>query len=121
MNIPGWLHEIQYNNDIALNDYLSFGVQNGFYIVDPDSKIAPYHRNNYSSVLKGDPHHFIDNLIKSELENKKNVLTDTKPTCVHSIEAVPKKSGGWRPITTVRGPLGVLHIRNFVILRLIMP
>lgn len=113
LNLPGLIHELYYENDVALREYLSFGVQNGFYILDPDVQITPYHRANYSSVLKGEPFKFIDSLIKSELAAKKYVLTDTKPICVQSLGAVSKKSGGWRPITDCKRPIGT-SINSFM-------
>lgn len=97
LNIPGWLHEFQYENDFALRDYLYFGALNGFYIVDPDVHIAPYCRDNYSSVMKGEAHAFIDNLMKAEISQRKYVITNKQPTCIHSIGAVPKKAGGMAP------------------------
>lgn len=67
---------------------------------------------NYHSVLKGEPHAFIDSLIHSELEQKKYVFADKKPVCVHSIGAVSKKSGGW-PITDCKRPIGA-SINSFM-------
>lgn len=113
LNIPSWLHELSYENDINLRDYLSFGIQNGFYFVDSDAEIMHYEGHNYSSALKWDAFDFIDNLIRSELAEGKNVIADVKPQCIHGIGAVPKKAGGWRPITDCKRPVGSL-INSFM-------
>lgn len=113
LNILGWRHELSYENDYNLKQYLSFGVENGFYIVDPDAVITPYERTNYSSVLTGEAHTFIDSLIKTELAAGKYIIADKKPWCIHSLGAVPKKSGGWRPITDCKRPIGA-SINSFM-------
>lgn len=106
LNIPAGLHELQFENDMNLKEYLLFGVQNGFLIVDEHAEIPAYEGKNYSSVLKGEAHDFIDDLIKSELRANKYVVAQKKPRCVHGLGAVPKKSGGWRPITNCKEPVG---------------
>lgn len=113
LNIPGWRYELQHENDLSLRQYLSWGVEHGFYIVDVDAKIAPYENKNYNSVLIGEPHKFVDNLIKAELDQGKYVMAKDKPWCIHSIGAVPKKAGGWRPITDCKRPIGA-SINSFM-------
>lgn len=34
LNLPGWYHELKYENDTNLYNYLLFGIENGFLIVD---------------------------------------------------------------------------------------
>lgn len=106
LNIPGWLHELDQENDYNLREYLSFGIQQEFLIVDQDSVIPSYEGRNYSSVLKGEAHDFIDSLIRDELSRGKYVISDKKPHCIHGLGAVRKKSGGWRPITDCKRPVG---------------
>lgn len=107
LNLPGWLHELSHENDVNLRNYLSFGVQNGFLIIDEGAEIVSYESKNYRSVESGPAHDFIDNLIKSELSNGKYVLAADKPHCVHALGAVPKKeSQKWRPITDCKRPIG---------------
>lgn len=106
LNIPGWLHELSFENDVNLKNYLLFGVQEGFLIVDQEAEIESYEGKNYPSVLKGEAHQFIDDLITSELNARKYVIAEHKPHCIHGLGAVPKKSGGWRPITNCKQPVG---------------
>lgn len=95
-------------------DYLTFGVHNGFYIVDTDTEITGYECKNYKSATTGPAFEFLDSLILSEISNGKLVVTKDKPLCVHSLGAVPKKeSNKWRPITDCRQPLGE-SINNFM-------
>lgn len=65
LNIPGWTHELSYENDRNLREYLEFGVQEGFFIVDQHVVIPSYHAKNYFSVTQGEAHTFIDDLINS--------------------------------------------------------
>ena len=54
---------------------------------------------------------FIDNLLKKELSCGKLSVTHVKPKCVHALGAVPKSTGGFRPITDASRPEG-LSINN---------
>ena len=102
-NLEAWEHELKYENDIDLRNYLSKGVLNGFDIVD-NVDIAPYHQKNYSSATKGDAKKYIDNLFQTEISEYKLLRTDKKPTCIHSIGAVPKQGGKFRPVTDCSEP-----------------
>lgn len=107
MHIPGWRHELSYENDINLKNYLSFGIENGFLIIDEDCTVPSYECSNYSSVLTGPAFDYIDEIIGKELACGKYVVTSSKPHCVHSLGAVPKKgSAKWRPITDCKRPIG---------------
>lgn len=107
MNIQGWRHELEFENDTNLKNYLSFGIENGFLIVDEHCDIPPYECANYSSVLSGEPWECIDGIIRKELSCGKYVRAIEKPHCVHSLGAVPKKgTSKWRPITDCKRPVG---------------
>lgn len=49
LNIPGWLYELRFENDMRLRNYISFGIQEGFLIVDDDKEIPAYECKNYLS------------------------------------------------------------------------
>lgn len=107
MHIPGWRHELSYENDSSLRNYLSSGIENGFLIIDEDSSVPVYECLNYSSVLAGPAFEYVDGIIKNELRCGKYVVSPSKPHCVHSLGAVPKKgSTKWRTITDCKRPIG---------------
>ena len=113
LNMVAWCHELSYENDIHLKDFIQFGIINGFYIVNPEEYIEPYFCSNYSSVLHGDAFLYVDELLKDELKQQKYILTDEQPHCVHSLGAIPKSDGTFRPITDCKRPLG-LSINNYM-------
>ena len=113
MNLVSWQNELSYENDRNLFDYLSFGIQNGFYIVNPDDQIDEYLCDNYPSVLKGEAFDFVNRLILEELDQGKFVIEEGVPHCVHAIGAVPKGDGTFRPITDCKRPLGS-SINNYM-------
>lgn len=107
MHIPSWDYELSYENDVNLRDYLHFGIHNGFLIVDQDCNVPSYECPNYSSVCSGKAFEFVNDVILKELSNGKYVTSESKPHCVHSLGAVPKKgTNKWRPITDCKRPLG---------------
>lgn len=85
----------------------------GFDIVDDCDNIEPYDRSNYFSVLNSPAKTFVDELIQRELSEGKYIFADNRPKCVHSLGAVPKAGGGFRPITDCRQPLGISE-NNFM-------
>lgn len=106
-NIHGWYHELSFENDDRLRNYLWFGVTNGFLIVDEDSSIPSYECRNYKSVETGEAFEFVNSLILSELSQGKYRIAREKRHSVHSLGAVPKKGNNkWRPITDCKRPIG---------------
>ena len=74
---------------------------------DPPSR-APIHLcDNYASALTGEAFEFVDKLIKSELKDGKYVKATSLPHCVHSLGAIPKQDGSYRPITDCSRPEGI--------------
>lgn len=106
-NVDAWRHELSFETDYNLRQYLWFGVTNGFYIVDQNVEIPTYECRNYKSALVGDAFEFVDKLIHEELAQSKYRLAPEVPHCVHSIGAVPKKgTNKWHPITDCKRPIG---------------
>ena len=100
-----WSYHLQYEDDVDLKDYLWNGISEGFDIVDRNVVIDPYECVNYSSCLLGTAFDYVDGLIHKELAEGKFVIADNKPVCVHSLGAIPKANGSFRPITDCKRPL----------------
>lgn len=113
MNLGSWCYELSFETDCHLSSYLYRGVLNGFRIVGDDVYIEPYMCRNYKSVLVEPCHSFINGLILKELDLGIIIVTENRPDCVHALGAVPKKGGGYRPITDCRRPIGS-SINNFM-------
>lgn len=113
LNPSAWLAELNYENDAWLKSYIKKGVLYGFDIVDDVHSVDPYDRSNYPSVLKGEAHEFIDELILEEIRDGKYILAENRPKCIHSLGVVQKSGGGFRPITDCRQPLGY-SINNYM-------
>ena len=113
MNLVGWEHELAYETDDNLKEYLLTGIRDGFRIVNPLDDIPVYHANNYSSVMEGKAYDFVDNLILEELSEGKYIVAETVPHCIHALGAIPKSGGGFRPITDCKRPIGS-SINNYM-------
>lgn len=105
MNLNGWSHELSFETDLQLKDYLWNGVKDGFHIIDCDVDVPSYECFNYSSALQGEAYKAIDKLILKEIEEGKYILSETKPHNVHAMGAVPKADLSYRPITDCKRPL----------------
>lgn len=105
MNLNGWSHELSFETDLQLKDYLWNGVKDGFHIIDCDVDVPSYKCFNYSSALQGEAYKAIDKLILKEIEEGKYILSETKPHNVHAMGAVPKADLSYRPITDCKRPL----------------
>lgn len=89
LNVPGWTHELSYENDTNLRNYLWYGVTNGFLIVDVKCNIPSYECHIYASVTKCRAHEYVNKLIHEALKNGKFKIAHTKPHCIHGLGAVP--------------------------------
>lgn len=113
LNHTGWLHELSFESDICLREYLVEGITNGFRIIDNGASIESYECENNNSITKGPAKEYIDNLIHQEVMEGKYIVSGTKPFVVHALGAVPKSDNTFRPITDCKQPLGQ-SINNFM-------
>lgn len=112
-NLKAWEHELSEENDIPLKSYIDHTVRHGVLIVDQGASIPSYECSNYTSATTEPAFSFLNELIHKELYQNRLVLCEDAPHCIHAIGAVPKKDGGWRPITDCRRPLGY-SINNYM-------
>lgn len=113
LNLESWRYELFFENDVFLSGYLDYGVTFGFDIVDSDISVEGYFCHNYKSVYFEPCYSIIDKLIRDELNEGKYVIATSTPKCVHSLGAVKKSDGSYRPITDCRQPLG-RSINNYM-------
>lgn len=106
MCLPAWLHELQYESDSSLASFIRKGISCGFNIIDLDHQIQGYDCENYSSVLQGPAFDYVNKLIMEEIKAGKLLLVSEKPTCIHSLGAVDKSDGAYRPTTDCHRPVG---------------
>ena len=105
LNQGAWLHELSYENDIPLKDYITKGVLHGFDIVDRSAVIPIYHCKNYRSCTNPDNKPIVDKMFIDEISAGKYVVVKEPPRCIHSIGALKKPDGSLRLITDCRLPL----------------
>ena len=119
-NPSGWRAMLQGGPDRVYGDdtwdidshFLLDGVCHGFKLVDPKADIESYQGINYGSATVS-ARTEIDKIMSKELGSGKLTVVDTQPHCVHSLGAVPKSSGGFRPITDASKPDGK-SINNYM-------
>ena len=85
--------------------FLLDGILHGFKLIDPSADISAYYSKNYASATK-DARTEIDAIITDELASGKLTIWEQDPKCIHALGAVPKATGGFRPITDASRPLG---------------
>ena len=113
MNLLCWEYYLNHELDDTTYNYLLNGIKYGFAIVDSDVEIEPYRCTNYKSVLSGEAHDYVNDLILKEISQGKYIRANTAPCCVHALGAVTKSDGSYRPITDCKRPLG-LSINNYM-------
>ena len=89
-------------------------VTDGFRKVDDNMDLSDmqYECENYSSVYSIENKSKLDSIIGKELSEGYLKIVNKKPTCVHSMGAVPKPDGGIRPITDCSMPRDI-SVNNF--------
>ena len=85
--------------------FLLDGIMHGFKLINPTADIVGYFSKNYASATES-ARVEIDEIIRNEIEAGKLTVCEKDPVCVHALGAVPKASGGFRPITDASKPLG---------------
>ena len=81
-------------------------VTDGFRVVDDNMDLTDmkYECENYTSVYTPENKKKLDSIISKELSEGYLKIVNNKPTCIHSMGAVPKPDGGIRPITDCSMP-----------------
>ena len=89
-------------------------VTDGFKIVDENMDLSSMHYEceNYNSVYSPENKAKLDNIIGKELSEGYLKIVPEKPTCIHSMGAVPKPDGGIRPITDCSLPRDI-SVNNY--------
>lgn len=113
MNLVGWSHELSYEDDVELHEFLYGGILNGFSILDKGAIIPENHCGNYRLVLAGDQYDCINNIITKEISEGKYVQVSERPFNVHALGAVLKTDTSYRPITDCKRPL-YQSVNNFM-------
>ena len=92
-----WERELAGDPD---RDYIVNGLKHGFYIVDDVTEIdqRDVHVKNGSSVLHPNTRRLVEDQVLLELNHGRYVVTETKPSIVSALSAVPKSDGGIRLI-----------------------
>ena len=89
-------------------------ITDGFKIVDDNMDLGKMHYEceNYKSVYDPENKSKLDSIIGKELAEGYLKIVQEKPTCIHSMGAVPKPEGGIRPITDCSMPRDI-SVNNY--------
>ena len=89
-------------------------ITDGFKVVDENMDLSNMHYecDNYNSVYTPENKAKMDNIIGKELSEGYLKIVNNKPTCIHSMGAVPKPDGGIRPITDCSMPRDI-SVNNY--------
>ena len=79
--------------DYPKRDYILEGVKEGFSIVNAGDITGSVYQQNYKSATESANRHKVEKQIKVELEHGHYKLSDSKPTIVSALGAIPKKDG----------------------------
>ena len=88
LNIAAWHQELSNDPD---REFLLNGISNGFKIVDSGSDVSSVDIDNYSSALAQKEE--VEKQILEEIREGRYVITDTKPTVISALGALPKPKG----------------------------
>ena len=94
-------------------------ITEGFKVVDDSMDLGNMHYEyeDYKSVYDPANKAKLDSIIGKELAEGYLKIIQEKPTCIHSIGAVPKPDGGIRPITDCSMPRDI-SVNNYVLILL---
>ena len=86
-----WEVELRRDPD---REFLLDGIKNGFRIVDAGSQLKPAEMGNYKSAT--DPEHRckVEKQICEEIAEGNYIITDTRPTIISALGAIPKPNSG---------------------------
>ena len=89
-------------------------ITDGFKTVDDNMDLISMHYecDYYNSVYSPENKAKLDSFISKELSEGYHKIVHEKPTCIHSMGAVPKPDGGIRPITDCSMPRDI-SVNNF--------
>jgi hypothetical protein len=95
LRIPTWLKELETDSD---KEFLMHGIVHGFDIVDPEADIHKVVVQNHKSALAPGIKQEMDSIINTELAEGNYVIASEPPIIISALGAVPKSTGGIRPI-----------------------
>lgn len=113
MNLTGWKHELSFETDYEVADYLYTGISKGFKIIDDESVIEPYQCDNYKSIFEDEAYKCISELMTKEIQEGKYIPAKGKPRTVHALGAIRKSDSSFRPITDCKRPINK-SINNYM-------
>lgn len=102
--IEHWKHELEFDTNAK---FLLEGLSNGFNIIDGEIPTKPTFKSNYRSALNNKEK--VESKILHEIKVGNYVLTETKPTIVSSLGAVPKGKDDVRIIHDLSRPDGGIN------------
>ena len=90
--LGAWKEELPLND--SRRDFLLNGVRDGFHIVNsvPETGLRPVFTKNYKSATCHENRSKVEEQIKEELVNGRYEITETPPTIVSALGAIPKKN-----------------------------
>ena len=87
LNRNKWLKELEQDED---KDFLIDGITNGFELIPADSALAPAEMDNYISATNPSARAKVEQTIREEIREGNYVVTQSSPTLVSALGAVPK-------------------------------
>lgn len=100
-----WMSELFHNKIWDINaHFILDGIYYGFHVVNPDLPFFSYHQYNYWSCYADQAEEKLSKLIWDQMGADKLSEVSYLPDCIHSIGAVRKSNGGYRPITDCSEP-----------------
>lgn len=100
-----WMCELFHDKIWDVNaHFLLDGIFYGFHVVNPELPHVSYYQKNYWSCYTTEAEEKLSKLIWEEMDAGKLARVNVLPDCIHSMGAVRKTTGGYRPITDCSEP-----------------